>query len=182
MIGAMQNRKGFTLVELLVAAALFATVIAVAVNLFILALRRPLIEVDNQHLQEEVTYMFEVLANRLTTSTIAYGNTAITNPTSELYLTDPRGSAVYRYYLSGSQILVEEVSTGISTPMTTTANNDVAIDSLRFYVYPQSSPADPSAAVNNQPAVVVAVSGHSVKDTARTFKIQTLLTSRIYVR
>ena len=78
--------------------------------------------------------------------------------------------------------MVEDISSATSSPVTTTANNDIVIDSLRFYVYPQSNPADPSAAVNNQPAVVIAVTGHSVKDSARTFKVQTLLTSRIYVR
>ncbi len=184
MIGNMHNPKGFTLVELLVAAALFATVIAVAVNLFILTLRKPLIEVDNQHLQEEVSYLFETLSNRMLESQIGYGyySATITNPQSELYLTDADGNNTYRYYLSGGQVRYEDLTTGLNYPITTTASSDVTIDTIRFYIYPQSDPTDPTAGVNNQPSVVVLVTGHSAKDAARTFKLQTMLTTRVYVR
>lgn len=186
MTGAMYNRKqlsqGFTLVELIVAAALFATVIAVSVNLFILTLRKPLIEVDNQHLQEEVSYLFELLANKMTTATIdydSYGGT-LTNPVTDLYLNEE--GVIMRYYLSGGQIMQEDVAATTSTPVTTTSNNDVLIDSVRFYGYPTSDPTDPATSINYQPTVLVAITGHSVKDSTRTFKVQTLLTTRGYVR
>ncbi len=180
----MHNRKGFTLVELLVAAALFATVVVIAVNIFILTLRRPLQEIDNQHVQEEISYLFEALAFQVRSNQLDYTQyTTITNPVAELYLVDLDGSSdQVRLYLSSGQVWLELITTGVSYPVTTVSSNDVSIDSLQFFIYPQTDPSDPSVGDNYQPAVVMYVAGHSVKDPTVTFSAQTLMTFRAYVR
>lgn len=180
----MHNRKGFTLVELLVAAALFATVVVIAVNIFILTLRKPLQEIDNQHVQEEISYLFEALAFQVRSNQLDYGQyTAITNPVAELYLVGLDGTSDQsRLYLSSGQVFLEKISTGSTYPLTTVSSNDVMIDVLQFFIYPQTDPSDPSVGDNFQPAVVLYISGHSVKDPTVTFSAQTLMTFRAYVR
>lgn len=180
----MHNRKGFTLVELLVAAALFATVVVIAVNIFILTLRKPLQEIDNQHVQEEISYLFEALAFQVRSNQLDYTRQGvITNPESELYLVGLDGTSdQVHLYLSSGQVWLEKVTTGATYPLTTVSTNDVSIDSFQFFIYPQTDPTDPSVGDNYQPAVVMYVSGHSVKDPTVTFSAQTLMTFRSYVR
>lgn len=175
-------KTGFTIVELVVAAALFATIVTVAVNLFVLTLRQPLTEVDNQHLQEEIDFVFEGLASNLSDLTIDYDEYAatITNPQATLYL---HGDTQEVYItLVGGQIMFTNTTTGLSSPLTSLNNDDVEIDTLSFYIYPQSDPADVTNNVNYQPAVVMRIAGHSVKQTQRTFQAQSFLTLRTYVR
>lgn len=181
MIGVMLNRKGFTLVELLVAAALFATVVVVAVNIFILTLRKPLLQIDNQHLQEEIVYAFELLEYQLSQGQIDYtAYTTLTNPVTELYFLSE--SEQMKLYLTGGQVVVENVASGEQYPLTTTAGGDVTIDDLVMYVYPTTDPSNPTSGPDYQEAVVVYMSGHSVNDTATTFAAQTFITFRKYVR
>lgn len=177
----MLNRKGFTLVELLVAAALFATVVVVAVNIFILTLRKPLLQIDNQHLQEEIVYAFELLEYQLSQAKIDYTYySSITNPLTELYyLVD---GAQMKLFLSGGQIIVEEVASGVQYPLTTTAGGDIFIDDLILYAYPKTDPSNPISGPDYQEAVVVYISGHSVNDPNTTFAAQTFITFRTYVR
>lgn len=183
MIGAMQLRKGFTLVELLVAAALFATVVVVAVNIFILTLRKPLRQIDNQHLQEEVSYVFEVMSYQLTQAQIDYSlyGGSITNPVNTLYLTFP-GDEQVEISLDSGQIILANLTSSDKTPLSSTVNGDVEIDELVFYVYPTADPTDPANGIDRQEAVVAYISGHSVQDVATEFAAQTFITFRSYAR
>ncbi|MFA6474908.1 MAG: prepilin-type N-terminal cleavage/methylation domain-containing protein [Patescibacteria group bacterium] len=183
----MHNRKGFTLVELLVAAALFATVMAVTVNLFILALRKPLTGIDTQHVQEEMNFFLETLASQMTSAEISYSSYTIiplVNPVNDLYLavSDTGGVVTYRYFLMGGQVIRKNVATDIDTPITTSVHNDVVIDALSFYIYPQTNPTDPTLNINYQPSVMILITGHSVKDASQIYKLQTFLTTRQYAR
>lgn len=185
MIGVMLNHKGFTLVELLVAAALFSTVVVVAVNIFVLTLRKPLLQIDNQHLQEEIVYAFELMEYQLSQAQIDYATYTtlyggITNPVTELYFFN--GSDQLKMYLTGGQIVLENTTSSEKYPLTTTASGDVAIDELTMYIYPTTDPTDPANGINDQEAVVVYISGHSVLDPTTTFAAQTFITFRNYVR
>ncbi|EKD79544.1 MAG: hypothetical protein ACD_41C00041G0004 [uncultured bacterium] len=177
----MRHPKGFTLVELLVAAALFATVVVVAVNMFVVTLNKPLRQIDNQHLQEEIAYAFELLEYQLSQGKINYAAyTTISNPVTTLYFW--ADGEQMKLYLTGGQVVIENIASGEEYPLTTTAGGDVTIDDLVMYLYPTTDPADPANGVNYQEAVVVYLSGHSVVDPNTTFAAQTFITFRNYVR
>ncbi|EKD79655.1 MAG: hypothetical protein ACD_41C00016G0002 [uncultured bacterium] len=181
----MRLHKGFTLVELLVAAALFATVVVVAVNIFVLTLRKPLRQIDNQHVQEEINYVFELLSYQISQATIDYDTYdtlygGITNPVSELYI-DLTGDEL-EIFLDSGQIWLGNLVSGDKYPLSSTVDGDVEIDELTFYVYPTSDPTDPANGVHYQEAVVVYISGHGVQDPTATFAAQTFITFRSYVR
>lgn len=183
-----KQRTGFTLVELVVASALFAVIVALAVNLFVAALRTPIQEIERHHLYEQVTYVFEQSTYYIHRSSIDYSHygASTTNPVTELYLTANDGSDEnYRIYLDSGQMKVD-ITVGnnstITYPLTTSPTTDVYIQAAKFYVYPTVDSFDPANNNNNQPAVVVYVQGYSVKRPTSVFSMQTLITLRRYER
>lgn len=184
---AVKYHPGFTIIELVVASALFAVIISLAVNLFVVALRTPIQEIERHHLYEQVTYVFEQSTYYIHQSTIDYVNQGtITNPTTQLHLMANNDSGErYRIYVASGQIKIDITSaTNVTTtyPLTTSPTTDVYIDALQFYIYPTVNSFDPATGNNNQPAVVMHIRGHSAKRSTTTFSMQTLITLRHYER
>lgn len=174
------NNSGFTLVEMLVAAAVFAIVMVIAVDLFVLVLRTPLQQVDTQHVQEELNYVFEQVAQTARVSQIDYNSyAAFTNPQTDLYF--KTATTTTHIYLSGGQI-VESVDSGAAVPLTTSSSSDVVISQMVVYVYPGTDPADTSSIVNNQETVVLYLEGRSMADPSHPVSAQTMITLRYYAR
>lgn len=175
---------GFTLVEMLVAAALFSLVMISAVNLFIIFLRRPLQQIDEYHVYEEVNYALNELTAHARESYIDYATyVTVTNPATDLYMVEADG-VQFHAYLSAGQLWVDTTngSTTTTTPLTSSSTADVYIDSFTVYLYPSLDPFDVTTGENSQPAVVISIVGHSVTNTTVTFASQTLISTRVYER
>lgn len=177
---------GFTLLELVVASAIFVVLITLAVNVFVLVLRVPIRAIDQHHLYEEVTYVFEQATYQIHHATIDYASQGtMTNPEIQLYLLANDGSGDrYQLYLNSGQINMAVTTSSGTTiyQLTSDPTTDVYIDTLQFYIYPTVDPFDPDSNNNNQPAVVMHMTGHSVHNAAVMFSMQTLITLRVYER
>lgn len=175
---------GFSLLEIVVAAALFSVIMVAVVNLFVIFLRRPLQQIDEYHVYEEVNNALWEL-NRLTYSEkidyTTYGT--ISNPETDLYLVATDNSETVHIYLSSGQLFATIVDAGgTDTIALTSSSNEVYIDTFSVYVYPSLDPFIIANATNSQPAVVIQIVAHSVSNPAVTFTAQTLITTRVYER
>lgn len=182
------NNSGFTLVEMLVAAAVFAIVMVIAVDLFVLVLRTPLQQVDTQHVQEELNYVFEQVAQTARVNQIDYDAYKILYPSGfpdplpdDAGLYFKTATTTTHIYLSSGQI-VESVDGGAAVPLTTSGSSDVVITRMVVYVYPGHDPADTSSIVNSQETVVLYLEGRSTADPSHPVSAQTMITLRYYAR
>ncbi len=189
MIGNMRNKSGFTLVEIVVAAALFSMIMVAAVNLFVLFLREPLQQIDEFHVYEEINNVMAQLTSYSRDQMIDYSvsdySSGFSNPQSKLYLVSTDATTSTEIYLSSGQLFatITTGTTPVTTPLTSNSSNQVFIDTFNVYVYPNSDPFDLAASPpNSQPAVVVHIVGHSVTDTSVTYTAQTLISTRVYER
>lgn len=177
--------KGFSIVEIVVAAALFSMLMVAAVNLFVIFLRGPLQQIDEYHVYEEVNNALWEL-NRVVYSDkidyAAYGT--VSNPETDLYLMTADNSETTHIYMSGGQLFATIVNAGVSdtTALTSSGSGDVYIDTFNVYVYPSLDPFTIANATNSQPAVVIQIVAHSVSDPTVSFVAQTLITTRVYER
>lgn len=185
---------GFTIIELLVAAAVFVTVITMVIDLFLLFLRSNYEQNEQEQLEQSISYVFHEVSNHLHgTGAIDFSQYgSITNPQTELYLTNLDNFETDRFFLGtgtppneeAGQIYFEDTVTGDIEPVTPDPVGDIYVDSLEFYIYPSSDPADvtTSALANNQPAVVMRITAHVSDDSTMTATYQSLITSRYYAR
>lgn len=187
MHSKFHTTAGFTLVEILVAAAVFAIVMVIAVDVFVLVLRKPLKQVDTQHVQEELNYVFEKIASDVRTKGIDYTTypSGFGNPQTEIYLTN--GSTKTRLYLSAGRLFHSDTSIGsgavTTVPLTTSNSSDVVIDQMTVYVYPTTDPTKTTGTVtNHQEAIVLYLAGHSTADPTKSITAQTVFTLRYYAR
>lgn len=193
----MLNRNraaGFTIVELLIAAAVFVILVTLVVDLFLLFLRSSYEHAEQEQLEQSISYvMFELASHLHSDGIIDYSRySTITNPQTELYtMTYDALSSTTIFLGTGTppneeagQIYAEDVATGLSEPLTPDPIGDIYVDSLEFYIYPGADPYDPtvSPTQNNQPTVLVRIKAHSAEDATMTSTYQSLITSRYYAR
>lgn len=193
----MRNHKhptGFSIIELLIAAAVFVTVITIVVDLFLLFIRTNYQQAEQEQLEQSMSFVLFDLSGQLHTSQVIdysrYGS--VTNPQTELYTQRRDSFATGTYFLgtgipfneAAGQIYYRDVATGTIEPITPDPVGDIYVDSLEFYVYPSTDPVDVtvSPVVNNQPAVLVRIKAHVTEDSSITATYQTLITSRYYAR
>ena len=144
-------QAGFTLVEAVIATAVFVVVIVVVMDLFVLVLKDPNQENDRQELQEQMSYFTTLISNQLQGATIDYaaydgssrcGNPlVIGTPVSALCLNSNNAVRLYLgpHPVTGANEMLFLEQEGISQQM---VSNDVAISSAEFYIYPTQDPFD----------------------------------------
>lgn len=177
--------QGFTIVEIVVAAALFSVIMVAAVNLFVIFLRRPLQQIDEYHLYEEVNNALWELNRAVYSEKIDYAiYGTVSNPETDLYLVSADNSETTHIYLSSGQLFATIVTAGVpdTIALTSSSSNDVYIDTFNVYVYPSLDPFIIANATNSQPAVVIQIVAHSVSNPDVSFTTQTLITTRVYER
>lgn len=179
------QRAGFSLIEIVVAAALFSVVMVAAVNLFVIFLRRPLQQIDEFHVYEEVNNVLWELNQAAHSEMIDYTSYGtIANPENDLYLLSADGTDTIHIYLSSGQLFADIVNDGgaSTVSLTSVSSSEVYIDTFNVHVYPTVDPFDIAIATNSQPAVVIQIVAHSVSNVDLIFTAQTLITTRIYER
>ena len=179
------QRTGFSLIEIVVAAALFSVVMVAAVNLFVIFLRRPLQQIDEFHVYEEVNNVLWELSQAAQAEMIDYTSYGtISNPENDLYFISTDGTDTKHIYLSGGQLFVDLVIDGSASTiaLTSVSSSEVYVDTFNVHVYPTVDPFDIATATNSQPAVVIQIVAHGGSNPDLTFTAQTLITTRIYER
>ena len=166
----IENKKGFTLVELLVSAAIFSILILAATGIFVKIMNVQKKALAIQEVQDNISYTMEMISkeirmmSEITTKNTASDTLVFKNSK------DPVQNIVYS--LSGGQ-LMRSVDGGIQYPIT---SSKVEVTDLTFYIndWNLTTGPQPTVTVN----MVMEISdGAFGKASAR---LQTTLSGRIY--
>lgn len=181
------KNDGFTVVELLVATAVFVIVITTVIQLLFMFLRGPLRQIRQKQLEEQLVYASSEISRYIRENTIDYSNST----SSSLQLVNTNSTTRNFSFNTADETItfteITQVTPGV--PAETVAANltgaNVEIESLQFFIYPSTDPtitAPGVPAVNNQPAVVTIITARRTDDTSITAQFQVLTTARYYVR
>lgn len=175
----IKNKFGFSLLEIIVATALFSTTIISAVEIFSLVLSAQRNAIASKNLQEDIRYAFEAIAKEVRMARINNGNCATVGENKIYDLGSSGGTELYfknyhdecvKYSLENNRLKIERgANAGYITP------DEVKINSLKFIVH-DNYPVDQSSATMVMD--VETIVGKKV-DTQRML-IQTTLSSRYY--
>lgn len=145
MIGDKKNRKGFTLVELLVVLGIFSIVGVTLVNVFLLSLKAQRQASLRQDVVSDLRFNLESMARQVRTSEIDYSQAydgdnnelGIIGDENQLHLIDQNGNTYY-YFLD---VADQEVKVSVNGQVSSlTDSNLIKVLSLLFYITPQTNP------------------------------------------
>lgn len=157
----LEINKGFTLIELIVAMAVFATVITVVSSIFVSSVGSQRKNVNQQEVLENARYVLETISRSIRQSTVVTSDST----SSSLSLSHPTKGAV-AYTLNNGQIL--ENGTALSS-------GGITVERLSFIIQGNS------ATDNIQPRVTISISlkdNQAQAGTASAINLQTTVTPR----
>lgn len=176
-----QHKSGFSLIEVLVATALFAIILTAALNIFKLVIDSQRAAIATQNVEESLKYFLEVTAKEIRMAkrhTVGCGasfgtNTVYTAGSHSLFFLNYRNQCV-SYSLETDPAGVQRFKIQRGNNVDYISPAKINIDELNFVVRPESA--------SSQPAVTIELVAHAVgKLSAKsTMRIQTTLTSRYY--
>lgn len=184
----MQKQRGFTLIETLIAVAIFALIFVVVADIAIIFLKNPQKIMQTKKTESEMDYCMEFIAQKLRTNTIDYAryvstSTDITlssrNPSNILYLINDQGVQSYIYYrTTDSYLYYHDGSTSV-----TINSSEVIFSNIDFYISPTTDPfTEGTTTVNDQPRVTILMQGHYNTGSYESVDLQSTIVSRIYER
>jgi prepilin-type N-terminal cleavage/methylation domain-containing protein len=176
----LKTKKGFSLIEVLVATALFAIITTATLDIFKLVIDSQRGAIATQNVEESLKYFLEVTAkeirmarrnmlNCLSFSSLKiYSVTQVSANADDLFFVNYKGECV-KYSLSNGRFAITR---GNVTDYISPAK--IVIDELHFVLEDETS--------TRQPAVTMELVAHALgKDSAKSqMRIQTTLTSRYY--
>jgi len=187
------NREGMTLIEMLVATAIFMIIVIVVVDLAILFNKNPEDMFRQKKLEREMDYTMEFIAQKIRTNKIDYDiyegmvtdylTKSWNNPSNRLYLYSNEDEHIY--FAFDSNMITYYDSTGLSE---TLHSSDIIIDNAKFFIKPYKDPfiydSTSGYSYNEQPRVVISLQAHHVSDTDLEYPLylQTAITTRTYER
>ncbi len=139
------TERGFTLVELIVAVSVFASVITIVSSIFVSTVGSQRKNINQQEILENARYVLETISRSLRQSTIQTADGA----SSSLAITHPVKGLV-TYQLDNNQI--KESAAG--NPAVALSSTGVIVDKLNFIVQGNSLPPSDT----NQPRVTIVIS------------------------
>jgi len=136
------NRKGFTVMEMLIVVALFAMLGVVIVNVYLLSLSAQRQTVSRQNTTANLRYVVESIARQIRTGEVDYtatylddGAMGIQGSEKELFLKDSEGNS-FAYFVQGGELLVSY--NGQVSKLTNIS--EVKVIDLAFYIDPPTDP------------------------------------------
>jgi prepilin-type N-terminal cleavage/methylation domain-containing protein len=188
-INIIKNKKGVTLLEMVVAVSLFSVVILSATEIFRLVIEGQRNAIASQNVQESMRYAFETMAKEIRMATLSgHDCESLFNPppmaTNKIYniATNAEGDVLYfknkdgvctAYYLENGAIMVAR---GVNTAVTTPAK--IIVTNLDFKVVDNQI----DALTGVQPLVTIRMNIEAVgKEMHKeSMEMQTTLSSRYY--
>lgn len=189
MPGAKHHPGGFTLLEMVVATALFTVFIITAADIYLITNGRQNRLTDRQQLVESVRPAVEMVSRDIRQSAIDYsGNWLAAGPLDQLHLLTADGTGItYRFAAApecATACLLRQTSTQ-ATPTVMTVHPLVAVTGT-WRVQPLADPflADSQGqyAANQQPQVTLFMELQSLEPSAETLWLQTSVVTRTYGR
>lgn len=186
------STAGFTLVEALVATAVFVIVITIALDIVLFFVKIPLEGNLGEGVQQDLNYVVEQFAytqrnaeidyNRYAIDPACAGPLAVGTAMTVLCTIDNGISSIIQLGIhpttGANEMLYINDGSG-PLPMT---GNDIVITDVQFYIYPAANPYDITTGIHNQPAIVMVISAQSIEDNSHTYTYQTMVTARLYER
>jgi len=183
------NNSGFTLVEILVAMAIFVTSITAMTTIFSYSNKSQRVTETISEVQSDARFAMEVMAQQIRRGSIdysssEYGGTISSNPQDVLVLLDADDNQVwFRRYISEGHGVAQLSYDGITWVDLTPP--DVNVDLLKFYLSPSTDPFGANPSVNIQPKVTIVMatkSNQAAGENIPSTFLQTTISSRKYAR
>jgi len=184
-----KQRKGFTLIEMIVATALFLTVSTVSIGIFLSVTKANTKINAMQKVENEIRYIIEMISKEARLGTIYYDyydivySGSFENPASILALTDNADNISY-FMLDGdgSSAGIVQMSLDDGSTWSDLSTDSVFVDSLDFYLLPNSDPFAQDATIIKQPMVILFLEAHYNRGDSSDgqIRIQTTIGSRQY--
>ena len=184
-----EQKKGFTLIEMLVATALFLTVITASIGIFLSTIMANSKINAMQKVENEVRYIMEIISKEIRLGTIYYDyyeevyGESFKNPVPIIALRDNADNISY-FALNGDAMSsgIVQMSLNDGDTWSDLSTDSIIVDSLDFYLLPDSNPFVQDAEIIKQPMVILYLQAHYNKQNASDgqIKIQTVISSRQY--
>jgi prepilin-type N-terminal cleavage/methylation domain-containing protein len=183
------NNSGFTIIEMLIAMAIFVTAITSVSAIFTFTNKTQRVTKATQKTQADARFAMEVMAQQVRRGSIdynatPYGDTIASNPQDVLVLRDSSDNEIWFQRRDFSGRFVVAMSEDGSTWVDLTPP-DISVDILKFYLSPSTDPFSSNPSTNNQPQVTIVMrTSNTSTEGQGLFPIfmQTTVSSRQYVR
>ena len=169
--------SGFTLVEAVVATAIFAIAFTAIVGVFLAILRVNERSKQVRLVEQNARYITEFITRELRNGTIDYSAYGGVVPvfTNTLNFIDKEGESA-SFQLSGSEIFYF----GGGAASSQLNSDGTNVTNLRFYIQPSTDPFDATpGTVQPRVSIVIGIESESLRD-ASHMNLQTTISSRIY--
>ena len=189
----IKNRQqGFSLVELLVAMALFLTVLLIVTDIFVSVSRREQLTLSHQRALNDLRYDMYFLTQQIKTNQINYKMypqiLGVTEP--QLFLQDKNEKAII-FKVDGTNCPV-----GVSKCLSyfkenvgwkVLSSNAVDFDFVKFYITPNQNPLELNAVTgqylaDEQTKVTIILKAFAPSEPTRKINLQTTVSGRVYGR
>jgi prepilin-type N-terminal cleavage/methylation domain-containing protein len=175
----LNSQKGFTLIEAVVATAVFAFVISAVIGVYLSVLKLDRKSRSQRAVYDNSRFIMEFFAKEIRNGSIeysVYGGSIPSNP--DLYLRN-QANEVEHFFLNGTNLILNK--NGTDTNMNSAG---VRVTKLKFFIAPTTDPYTPAKAANEQPHVTVVLEltsnyGVNTQDQAK-INIQDTFAMRIY--
>lgn len=182
MTKKIKNRPGFTLLEMIVATAIFVIVSTICIGIYILTMKANTQVISMQKIQNEMRFAMDYISREVRLGTIYYDyyeNSEIQNPVDVLALEDNFSNRVFfrrveRENEDGEINGFLQVQYNNSNWSDITGNN-VNVEDLYFYIDPITSD------VKNQNIVTIVMRFFDDRDESEIL-LQTTISARNYIK
>ncbi|MBI3963481.1 MAG: prepilin-type N-terminal cleavage/methylation domain-containing protein [Candidatus Kerfeldbacteria bacterium] len=199
------NRRGLTLMEMIVVVAVLSITIVVAIDIFLNLSKLQRRASAQQEVQSDARYLLEAVVRDVRSGTVDYAfyGGSITNPETILVVRDPDGNQRQYQYEPGAQ-KIRFCMCNLSSPTSCPDPGDllvpgciddtdtptwqdvtppgITIQSAVFTIIPMEDPFDLTTGVDEQPQVTISLGSTSPQLGGETLFLQTTASSRAYQR
>jgi prepilin-type N-terminal cleavage/methylation domain-containing protein len=188
-----KDQRGISLMEMVVAVAVFSVVIMMAMDLYFIAQKAQRKTTAIQKVQSDARYSLEAMAREIRVDKIDYKyyvdkEIDLTSDLSTLALRDNKDESIIFAKSSdpdvcGSDVDCLAVLINNNEPWYSLTPNNIEVKNLKFYISPSSDPFAEDLTINEQPRVTIVFNSQNVAnrpEDERSLIIQTTVSSRFY--
>jgi len=145
------NQKGFTLIEAVVATAVFAFVVSSILGVYMSTIRLDRKTRAERAVAQNARFIMEYLAKEVRNGTIRYAGYPGGVANSTLMLTNQANQNL-SFYLSGTDLKIDKAGA-----VSNLNSDNTRVTKLSFRISPTQNPYTPAKTVNEQPRVTVII-------------------------